>query len=177
MRPSLIFVFMLKIIFIVCGDELSPSNFSSEDQSSAVNDDQKTYQLSPDIEDSDSVVYDSDIVDNIDSGVEIEGMKANNGSTEVTNSTSKNRLVCNITEPISQSSDHPSVILFNGSTYQSHIFEEFNSSVANRSQPAICSITMFFASWCQFSAEAAPHYNALARVFPQIRYFNFCLQS
>ena len=125
-------------------------------------------QMSPDIEDPDSVVYDSDIVDISESGVET--VEANNSSVEVANSTAKNRLVCNITtETVSSSSVPPAVLLVNGSAYQSYIFEEYNSSVSNRSQAAVCSITMFFASWCQFSAEAAPHFNALARVFPQIR--------
>ena len=27
---------------------------------------------------------------------------------------------------------------------------------------------MFYATWCPFSAKAAPHYNALARMFPDI---------
>ena len=35
----------------------------------------------------------------------------------------------------------------------------------------VCSLTLFFASWCDFSARAAPHYNALARVFPQIKMY------
>lgn len=31
-----------------------------------------------------------------------------------------------------------------------------------------CALVMFYAPWCHFSARAAPHYNALARVFPSI---------
>ena len=31
-----------------------------------------------------------------------------------------------------------------------------------------CAIVMFYAPWCMFSARTAPHFNALARAFPQI---------
>ena len=27
----------------------------------------------------------------------------------------------------------------------------------------------FYAEWCPFSADAAPHFNALARLFPDVR--------
>ena len=84
------------------------------------------------------------------------------------NSTARSRLSCNNTEPLNVT--EPGVLLVNGSQYQTLLYEEHNASVTNRSQPATCSITLFFASWCEFSAAAAPHYNALARVFPQLRY-------
>lgn len=29
-----------------------------------------------------------------------------------------------------------------------------------------CSLVLFYTSWCQFSAQVAPHFNALPRVFP-----------
>ena len=84
------------------------------------------------------------------------------------NSTARSRLACNNTgSPIVT---EPRVMLVNGSLYQTLLYEEHNASVTNRSQSATCSITLFFASWCEFSAAAAPHYNALARVFPQMRY-------
>ena len=31
-----------------------------------------------------------------------------------------------------------------------------------------CAVVLFYAPWCTFSAQAAPHFNALARVFPQL---------
>ena len=82
------------------------------------------------------------------------------------NSTSRSRLACNNTGALNVTE----VMLVNASLYQTLLYEEHNASVTNRSQSAICSITLFFASWCEFSAAAAPHYNALARVFPQMRY-------
>ena len=86
----------------------------------------------------------------------------------VENST-KSRLACNNSAPVAEEGAVPGVLVLNGSQYQAFLYEAHNTSVTNRSQPATCSITMFFASWCEFSAGAAPHYNALARVFPQIR--------
>ena len=86
---------------------------------------------------------------------------------ESADNSSKTRLACNNTEALNVTVH--SVLMVNATQYQSYLFDEHNSSVSNRSQSATCSITMFYAPWCQFSAEAAPHYNALARVFPQLR--------
>src|SRR5437016_4471961 len=44
-----------------------------------------------------------------------------------------------------------------------------NTSIKNRTMPANCSVVLFYASWCPFSAKAAPHFNALARAFPHLR--------
>ncbi|KPP79105.1 hypothetical protein Z043_101348 [Scleropages formosus] len=33
-----------------------------------------------------------------------------------------------------------------------------------------CSLVLFYTTWCQFSANLAPHFNALPRVFPGIRF-------
>ena len=35
-------------------------------------------------------------------------------------------------------------------------------------QPGRCTVVLFYASWCRFSAQMAPHYNALARAFPSL---------
>jgi thiol-disulfide isomerase/thioredoxin len=90
---------------------------------------------------------------------------------EVADNSTKTRLVCNNTLTLDEPNSTPIVHLLNGSFYQISLAEEFNSSVSNRSQPATCSLTLFFASWCDFSASAAPHYNALARVFPQLKLY------
>ena len=34
-----------------------------------------------------------------------------------------------------------------------------------------CAVVMFYAPWCHFCARTAPHYNALARAFPQMDIF------
>lgn len=31
-----------------------------------------------------------------------------------------------------------------------------------------CTVVLFYAPWCVFSAQVAPHYNALARAFPML---------
>ena len=139
--------------------------------------------------DNNKKIYDLDHVDTavdvIEDSVITDGNKQEDTSTdtskvsdesvkeEATDNSTKTRLACNNTEPVNGSSPH--VFLVNATQYQAYLHEEHNVSVANRSQPGTCSITMFFAPWCEFSAGAAPHYNALARVFPQLRSnFNDC---
>jgi len=92
---------------------------------------------------------------------------------EVMENSTKTRLVCNNSLPFDDLNENfvPKVHLLNGSYYQVSLANEFNSSVSNRSQAATCSLTLFFASWCDFSASAAPHFNALARVFPQLKLY------
>ena len=103
---------------------------------------------------------------------------ATNTSTEdggATNSSleqagARAKMVCNNSLPLLELADSPppSVLLMNGSHYQLSLATEHNSSVVNRTTAAVCSVTLFYADWCQFSATAAPHYNALARAFPQL---------
>ena len=50
----------------------------------------------------------------------------------------------------------------------SKLNEKQDSNVTNRTTPAICTAVMFYATWCPFSAKAAPHFNGLARIFPDI---------
>ncbi|XP_014598388.1 PREDICTED: thioredoxin domain-containing protein 15 isoform X2 [Polistes canadensis] len=38
-----------------------------------------------------------------------------------------------------------------------------------RQQPGTCVLVLFYARWCVFSSQAAPHFNALARLFPHIK--------
>ncbi|KAI2799584.1 Txndc15p, partial [Blomia tropicalis] len=75
----------------------------------------------------------------------------------------------------------PSVIRVNSSTISKYLRVERNytSSSANRSssgnstssllKPGLCTAVIFYLEWCPFSAEAAPHFNALGRLFPQMR--------
>lgn len=39
--------------------------------------------------------------------------------------------------------------------------------------PAVCSLVLFYARSCQFSILAAPHFNVLPRIFPQIKMVAF----
>uniref|UniRef100_A0A3Q4H428 Thioredoxin domain containing 15 n=1 Tax=Neolamprologus brichardi TaxID=32507 RepID=A0A3Q4H428_NEOBR len=57
--------------------------------------------------------------------------------------------------------------------------ENFTVQVLNASQDLMeflnansteCSVVLFFTAWCQFSANLAPHFNALPRVFPNMNF-------
>ena len=48
---------------------------------------------------------------------------------------------------------------------------QLDTNVTNRTTPAQCSLAFFYASWCPFSARAAPHFNGLARLFPDMKMF------
>ncbi|XP_025409661.1 thioredoxin domain-containing protein 15-like isoform X2 [Sipha flava] len=45
--------------------------------------------------------------------------------------------------------------------------------INNRQMPAVCSLVLFYARSCQFSILAAPHFNVLPRIFPQIKMVAF----
>ncbi len=60
------------------------------------------------------------------------------------------------------------VKVVNGSQFARLLSEQNNSNVTNRSMAAQCSLGFFYASWCPFSAAAAPHFNALPRLFPDL---------
>lgn len=57
----------------------------------------------------------------------------------------------------------------NATSFLSLLARQIDSNVTNRTQPAQCSLTFFYASWCPFSAAAAPHFKGLARLFPDIQ--------
>lgn len=56
----------------------------------------------------------------------------------------------------------------NGTTLISFLNDQAVGNITNRTTPAVCSMVLFYAPWCPFSAKAAPHYNALARLFPDL---------
>ena len=58
--------------------------------------------------------------------------------------------------------------VLNGTALISVLNDQSNTNVTNRTTPAICSLVLFYAPWCPFSARAAPHYNALARLYPDL---------
>lgn len=67
--------------------------------------------------------------------------------------------------------EHISVVILNGTELQFRVGEEVNANVTNRTYPGVCSVTFFYATWCDFSAEAAPFYNALPRYFPRLNFY------
>ena len=59
----------------------------------------------------------------------------------------------------------------NGSHFLHLLSGHTDPSAPNRSSPAQCALGFFYASWCPFSAAAAPHFSALPRVFPDMDMF------
>lgn len=60
------------------------------------------------------------------------------------------------------------VQVLNGTSFVATLNEQLISNVTNRTIPAVCSLVLFYAPWCPFSKKAAPHFNALARHFPDL---------
>lgn len=61
--------------------------------------------------------------------------------------------------------------LINGTELQVRMAEETHYNVTNRTAPGVCSIILFYGNWCQFSAKAAPYFNALPRYFPTLNFY------
>lgn len=61
----------------------------------------------------------------------------------------------------------PSVEIINGTTLGKLL--QVNPDIASRDVEADCVLVLFFARACPFSAHAAPHFNALARSYPNIK--------
>jgi hypothetical protein len=80
--------------------------------------------------------------------------KALNASN--TNKT-KTQIVCNV-----KNNTDNKVQLVNGSQL---------SSTLTQSHSNDCFVVMFYASWCRFSGQLAPYYNALPRAFSQLDIF------
>lgn len=43
------------------------------------------------------------------------------------------------------------------------------SSQEGKTNSTTCVLVLFYARWCLFSSQAAPHFNALARYYPDIK--------
>ncbi|XP_015365173.1 PREDICTED: uncharacterized protein LOC107162678 [Diuraphis noxia] len=50
---------------------------------------------------------------------------------------------------------------------------KYDPEVTNRRESGVCSLVLFYARSCQFSTLAAPHFNVLPRIFPQIKMVAF----
>ena len=61
--------------------------------------------------------------------------------------------------------------VINGTTFLKLMSERHNPNITNRSTPGECSLVIFYASWCPFSAMAAPSFNGLARLYPDVRLY------
>ena len=57
----------------------------------------------------------------------------------------------------------------NGTHFLELLADQSDPAVTNRSTPGQCTLGFFYAEWCPYSAAAAPHFNALSRLFPDVR--------
>ena len=69
--------------------------------------------------------------------------------TEVAASSHRPKLSCLPSYPVAEG-EVSLVSLLNGTELQARLGEESNPSLANRTFPANCSLTLFYASWCEF---------------------------
>jgi len=63
------------------------------------------------------------------------------------------------------------VFVLNGTEFQLRLTEDNIANVTNRTFPGVCSVTFFYASWCDFSATAAASFNAVPRFFPGVNFY------
>lgn len=61
----------------------------------------------------------------------------------------------------------PAVGIINGSSLAKLL--HVNPDITSRSMEAECVLVLFYARACPFSAHAAPHFNALARAYPDVK--------
>lgn len=43
------------------------------------------------------------------------------------------------------------------------------SAKEGKQLPGVCILVLFYARWCVFSSQAAPHFNAMPRIFPLMK--------
>ena len=60
------------------------------------------------------------------------------------------------------------VEIVNGTQFLKLMSERHNPNITNRSTEGECSLVIFYAPWCPFSASAAPSFNGLARLYPDV---------
>jgi len=61
--------------------------------------------------------------------------------------------------------------VMNGTTFLKLMSDRHNPNITNRSTPGECALVIFYASWCPFSAMAAPSFNGLARIYPDVKLY------
>jgi len=90
-------------------------------------------------------------------GTEVGEVSRNNKTTKPV------KVDCKIRELLPDAS--PAVMVVNSTVMLSVVVPESNLT-ANE-----CALVLFYAPWCHFSALAAPHFNALARIYPSFHLF------
>ena len=157
-------------------NSIEPQNKSSNPEPISVGDVIRDFeQTILDIEKNSTEFADLEILDGLESvenkdGEELEeteeSLIRNLSMSNVKYKPKLNCILVNKTDDV-----EPTVHILNGTELLVRVGEEFDPNVTNRTFPGICSVTMFFTTWCEFSAEAAPFYNALPRFFPGINFY------
>ncbi|XP_013777665.1 thioredoxin domain-containing protein 15-like [Limulus polyphemus] len=96
---------------------------------------------------------------------EMVSNEAPGNETQTKNSTSTNDSDSKVTcvKKKLENDEVPQVQLVNSST----LIDILTPAEQNDSE---CVVVLFYSPWCVFSAKAAPHFNALARIFPYIHF-------
>ena len=97
----------------------------------------------------------------------ISNSTAEESNPKMQRSSSK-KMTCLPSKGLNETFGENRVEVLNATSFLAKLNEQSNNNVTNRTTPAVCSLVLFYASWCPFSAKAAPHYNALARLFPDL---------
>uniref|UniRef100_A0A0B7B0Z0 Thioredoxin domain-containing protein n=1 Tax=Arion vulgaris TaxID=1028688 RepID=A0A0B7B0Z0_9EUPU len=87
-------------------------------------------------------------------------MKDLNTTSNGTDTIRKTRFQCAVKNITDNSTGEVKIV------NSTELLEILNVSKNQKVSP--CVLVMFYAPWCHFCARAAPHYNALARAFPQL---------
>lgn len=85
-----------------------------------------------------------------------------------TQSTNETRKLVKCKEIVYEEEIQPSVEIINGSSNLAKLLQ-IKPDITSRDQEADCVLVLFFARACPFSAHAAPHFNALARAYPNVK--------
>ncbi|CAG5123023.1 unnamed protein product, partial [Candidula unifasciata] len=83
-----------------------------------------------------------------------------NATMNGTDSSRKTRFQCAVRNITSNTTGEVKIV------NSTELLEILNLSKNQKVSP--CVLVMFYAPWCHFCAKAAPHYNVLARAFPQL---------
>ena len=100
-----------------------------------------------------------------ESAAEVSGRREENDPERDAAAKSKPRLNC---LPVNRTrgngmAEVNQVFVLNGTEFQLRLTEDNLANVTNRTFPGVCSVTFFYASWCDFSATAAASFNAVPR--------------
>lgn len=151
------------------GPELS-SESESLDQSSTEQDKSEPISVGEVLRELEQTILETESNSTDYESLDAAGLETDENSTgkDAVSGKMKPRLNC---VPVNRTAGLDPVSVINGTELGVRLAEENDVNVTNRTFPGTCSLTLFYASWCDFSAKAAPFYNALPRYFPGINFY------